>query len=339
MPLAKAVVDIVGVDNFRYVYAEEMDEERLRLGWGYQSLPDWCMKYDGDSTVLTEADVLYTGIRCLDLMEKRSKIGKITLYYSERWFKPIGYWSGRLRLLSPCYRIMAKHIVSLLNEDSNFFYLPIGPWAKKDMVSIGGNIRKMVEWGYFVDTSDTVSNKECVSTCADELSILWVGRMLKLKRVETIIKAVKLLSVDNRVENKRFALTLVGEGPDKKRLQRLAANMENVRFMSSVSISEVRNLMRLNDVYVFSSNGMDGWGGVVNEALEEGMEVFGTYETGASATLLPQSHLFRSGDYHSLAVLLSCARKPSRFRTSKVPYDYTARGAAERMLKLVKYNG
>jgi glycosyltransferase involved in cell wall biosynthesis len=62
--------------------------------------------------------------------------------------------------------------------------------------------------------------------------------------------------------------------------------------------------MRAHDVYVLSSNAYEGWGAVVSEALEEGMKVVGTYEAGASATILPESNLFHAGDWSWLKDLL-----------------------------------
>ena len=53
-----------------------------------------------------------------------------------------------------------------------------------------------------------------------------------------------------------------------------------------------------------SSNAFDGWGAVVNEAIEEGMRVYGTYEAGSSATILPNSNLFHVNDWKSLRNML-----------------------------------
>ena len=66
--------------------------------------------------------------------------------------------------------------------------------------------------------------------------------------------------------------------------------------------------MRSHDVYVLPSNGYEGWGAVVSEALEEGMRVLGTFEAGASATMLPRERLFRAGDWRRLARLLEKER-------------------------------
>ena len=83
-------------------------------------------------------------------------------------------------------------------------------------------------------------------------------------------------------------------------------------FAGIVPISKVRDLMRSHDVYVLASDANEGWGAVVNEALEEGMKVLGTYEAGASAAMLPADDLFHAGDWRRLAELLVRCVKEKR---------------------------
>lgn len=335
MPLAREIVAKVGADNFRYIYTgkngQKLQESRATDEW---------IVY-GDSPWLEEADVILVGgIRPIELMEKRLKAGKITLYMSERWFKPIPILSakwlvpGWIRMFVPSYWKMAKRFANLFRYDKYRFF-PIGPWSKKDMGLIckvfGVKMleEKIVDWGYFVAPSEQQSKKlEVRGKSEGRLRVLWVGRMLKLKRVDTIILAVREIvkeSLRRRSGNAQTTssctsplassslhsknicshialveLTLVGDGPERKRLEKMAEGLP-VKFLPSQPIAKIREIMREHDVYVFSSNGMDGWGAVVSEAVEEGMKVLGTYETGAAATILPESNLFHCGDYKTLA--------------------------------------
>ena len=132
------------------------------------------------------------------------------------------------------------------------------------------------------------------------MKVLWVGRLLKWKRVDTIIKAVGECS-----KSKKITLDVYGFGPEEAKLKRLASKYGDViKFYPPVPINEVRKLMQEHDVYVLSSNGYEGWGAVVSEALEEGMKVIGTYEAGSCATILPESNLFHAGDWRRLKELL-----------------------------------
>lgn len=339
MPLARELVNLLGADEYRYVYTERKEKERTKLGWGNEG-EDWCLQGDENTAVLSEADVLMSGVRAPHLFEKRAKEGKTTLYCSERWFKPpIGF----LRVFVPSYFKMARRIVKLLNESENFYYLPMGIHAARDMARLcglmngdwkclfrapkvdfertpGGKVfsegvrecvGKMRMWGYFVQSSEfRVGSLELnhgihrihgKKGCGSEgVKVLWVGRLLNWKRVDTIIKAVGDCS-----KSEKITLDVYGVGPEEAKLKKLAAKYGDViKFYPPVPINEVRKLMREHDVYVLSSNGYEGWGAVVSEALEEGMAVIGTYEAGSSATILSESNLFHAGDWRRLKMLL-----------------------------------
>ena len=144
----------------------------------------------------------------------------------------------------------------------------------------------------------------------DTMKILWVGRLLDWKCVDTIIRAVCAhCDVMRRIGRQpKMTLDVYGSGPEEESLKRLAKSEEVlIRFYEPVAIDMVRSLMREHDVYVLSSNAVEGWGAVANEALEEGMHVLGTYEAGGSATMLDEDALFHAGDWKRLLTLLeSC---------------------------------
>jgi glycosyltransferase involved in cell wall biosynthesis len=149
--------------------------------------------------------------------------------------------------------------------------------------------------------------------------------MLRWKRVDTLIKAVGCLLKEGR----NIQLTLVGHGPEEARLRKLsdqilkslsaAGAASDIRSSASglssqeeplitfhppVPIAQVRDFMRQADVYVLPSDGGEGWGAVVNEAMEEGCSVIATHECGAGATMIKDGQnglLFRAGDVSALA--------------------------------------
>ncbi len=272
-----------------------------------------------------------------------------------------------------------------------FVQIPKEHWGK---LKPRGVYAKMRLWGYFVapfnksgapkisneqqgDNSNTTSNQP-IRPSANQLStvrsrsvpgvgghslpikqpprVLWVGRLLDLKRVDVLVRACRphpdLKRVDFLVEsgvrsvksevitqelcqqsgysekdvatqqgdslianyesritnsiNRADAthLSIYGHGPEEKRLRKLAEGCSNIVFHDFVPVEQVRELMCAHDVYVLSSNGYEGWGAVVSEALEEGMKVLGTVEAGSSATILPPTNLFKSGDVKRLSELL-----------------------------------
>ncbi len=361
IPLANAIVGLVGADGYRYVYTDALHGEREKMGWGGVKDSAWCRQGTFEEPVLKEADILISGHRAMDLFEWRNAAGKKTFYASERWCKPP---IGMSRLLVPSYFRMARRFIRSL-KSPYFSLLPMGVHAARDfarlmglfkgdlrclfrapkvafesrpggvIVSLNEAIRakvlsaaeiafgkkhgfvqipkehwnkltptgmfaKMQVWGYFVTPSEAKAARRSLPI-EHPLRILWVGRMLDLKRADVLVRAVSPHPDLKRVD---VSLHLYGDGPMKKKLKKLARGAPNIEFHDFVPIDKVRRLMRAHDVYVLPSNGYEGWGAVVSEALEEGMKVLGTIEAGATATILPPSNLFKAGDVKQLGHLL-----------------------------------
>lgn len=365
IPLAREIVKLVGVDSFKYIYTskegQKLQESSATDSW-IEYLPiEKTNEWLEDADVM-----LVGGIRPIGLCERRAASGKTTYYMSERWFKPsIGMFrllvpSYRrmaerfVRLLDVgglvylpigihAARDMAR-LCGLLHGDIRCLFrvpmleferFPGGKvWLRNNHVAHAQELYcldKMRMWGYFVEPSRfTVKSPELTHNSqlsqSSTLRILWVGRLLRCKRVDTIIKAVGELSKKAKV-----TLDIYGTGSEEARLKRSAAKYGDVtKFYPPVPINEVRNLMRSHDVYVLASNAYEGWGAVVSEALEESMCVVGTYEAGSSATILPITNLFHVGDWRRLMHLLTM---PIRVIDNR---KWTARQAANWLCKVNK---
>ena len=365
LPLARELVARLGAADYRYVYISELEKGRASLGWG-EAQPVWCEKAytPAGRADLENSAFLLSGRRDLGLMERRAAKGLCTVYSSERWFKP---WAGILRLLHPGYVRMAGRFVRLIKA-GKVSYLPMGVWAARDMARLvglfSGDIRCLFRapkvdavaeplgairgypwmkmWGYFVAPAAAIPfpAQEADEPSARAVRVLWVGRLLRLKRVGTLFKAVYAAQTQCPI-----ALTLVGQGPEQARLARLDRRLAKkygvaspITFHDAVPVAEVRAFMRAHDVYVLPSNGYEGWGAVVSEALEEGLEVFGTYEAGSSATMLPRENLFRAGDWRTLGEKL-VQYAQTRVRHCRGIGKWNAAYAAERLVALVPGGG
>ena len=334
LPLARELLHRLGADNFRYVYRDANQADRAQLGWnmGIADEP-WQLHIgshpDEAKEFIENADVLLTGMREIDLFERRCAKGLKTFYQTERWFKSISCGGillpGWLRLLHPRYFCMAMRFKRLVKKFDVFHILPIGVHSLKDMKHLGVSDEKMTIWGYFVEPSIEPNRHKPFHK---PLRILWAGRMLKLKRVDTIVTAIRKV-VRQGVD---VQLLLVGNGPDRGHLERLSRRLP-VTFMDSVPIEKVRKLMRQNDVYIFSSDSHDGWGAVVSEALEEGMLVFGTSDTGASATILSLDRQFAAGDSTVLSNLIRKA-VDGEFRPTGIR-EWSVSAGAMRLMEML----
>lgn len=345
------VVQALGDDQVLYVHTIPLTDERKKLGWG-ESSRAWIRCVDGDDELyqeLVNCDVLISSIRDIVLFARRAHEGRTTIYMSERWFKPIQILGhlmpGWLRLFHPVFAITALRFARLINSSLPFYYFPMSIWAARDMAKLcgyrghvtfehkaGGRIwagKHLIEkfriWAYFVESTSGAERKK---VCKDLKSVLWVGRMVGVKRVSDIVKATQIATE----KGIRIELNLYGHGEDEINVKRAAEGMLNVHFHDPVPIARVRDLMRENDVYVLSSDAMEGWGAVVNEAMEEGMCVIGTHEAGASSTLLPKENLYHAGDVTALAELLTKG-------CSKTDIDgWSCKAAATEVCRIIETN-
>lgn len=267
-------------------------------------------------------------------------------FNSETATAPRIFWiPGIVKLFVPNLLRRARSFVKNILSQPNFLYLPDGIHAAKDMARLCGLIHgdvlclfrapelafeskpggriwlknggdgkkycldKMRMWGYYVMPSKNVALQvqEANKTKSQEIKVLWVGRLLNLKRVDTIVRAVSEHANLKRVDTSlpKITLDIYGTGPEERRLRKMAKRYPDVvRFFAPMPNMEIRRVMRTHDIYVLSSNSFEGWGAVVSEALEEGMKVIGTYEAGASATILPESNLYHAGDWRALLRIL-----------------------------------
>ena len=101
-----------------------------------------------------------------------------------------------------------------------------------------------------------------------ESFVLCVGRLDSYKRVDKAIKALPHLA-------KEFTLIVIGEGPEKEKLERLAASygvQGRVQFMGSVGDDELHQWYIRSKVAITLSEG-EAFGRVVIEALASGCGV------------------------------------------------------------------
>lgn len=359
LPLARELVGRLSAADYRYLYDEDLEGYRANLGWGEDS-QSWILKVSDNPQkcrdMMLDAEIFYSSVRDLDIFEKRAREGKKTFYTSERWFKPLAVHllprvafslPGWFRLFHPSYFRMARRIARLIGSDAPFYYLGMGVWAKRDMQLVCKLFRipeqKFVDkfrmWGYYVEPSMLTGHALPAEKPEGVVRLLWVGRLLGLKRVDDIVRAVRAHNRLKRADDSlpKITLDIYGSGVEEPNLRRMVAKScldDLIKLHPPVSIDEVRQLMRMHDVYVLSSDAYEGWGAVVNEALEEGMHVVGTYEAGASATILPQDDLYHAGDWSALAEKLErlCREKKAGALSGQGIGQWSAANAAKRIL-------
>ena len=138
--------------------------------------------------------------------------------------------------------------------------------------------------------------------------ILYVGRLGKHKGADTLIEAVKGLDLRNA------RLHIVGQGSDRKRLERVAHDDSRIIIYGFLAPDKLRKLYSIADVAVVPSIYNEPFGLVIPEYFWHGIPVLGS-RAGAIPELINDGFngfLFPPGDVEALKVLLETLSSDSK---------------------------
>lgn len=316
IPLAKSIVGSIGTDSFRYAATERPVGYRIAMGWNCDDSEPWILRMAMDESHRAEylrwwheADIVFCGIREIDLMERRLKAGKICIYFSERWWKPP---IGILRMLSPKFLRMAMRF-RRLSQSPDYYYLPIGHYASRDMKRLADVQGKSWLWGYFTELPPV---RPPIRARVDSFEVMYAGRMLGWKRIDVLIRAFRIV-VDRAP---RARLTIIGDGIAKNSIIALVRALglgDAVGFLPSIPMTQVWGRMNASHVFVLPSDEFEGWGAVANEAFTQGCVLVSSAATGAGVTIIRNREnglLFRPGDHCHLAYQICRLAGDEEFR-------------------------
>ncbi len=147
------------------------------------------------------------------------------------------------------------------------------------------------------------------SGVADRLRVLYVGRLQRRKRLDTLLRACAALAQPP-------ALTIVGDGPERASLESLAANiLPDVRFTGHLEGHELEGAFGHADLFVLPGTG----GLAVQQAMAHGLPVVVGEGDGTADDLVRAGNGWRvaPGDEAGLAGILRLAER-NRERLSRM---------------------
>lgn len=282
--------------GYYFLAHEEMDAERKNLGWGQGLTRPYTYSAESQEVKarLKAVDVLIAGSFPERLTAEYSKKAGIFFRYSER---PLKDGNPALKYLP---RFLKWH-----------YYNP--PWRKTyilcasaytagDYAKFGLFHNRCYKWGYFPETMRYPNIDDLIDRKA-KATILWCGRFLDWKHPDDVIEAARRL----KDAGYRFEIEMIGTGGMEQQLrqQALEAGLlnENVQFLGPMSPEDVRAHMEKAGIYLLTSDRREGWGAVLNEAMNSGCAVVASDAAGATPYLVENGRngsVYHSGDIQEL---------------------------------------
>lgn len=276
--------------DFYFVQTMPMEEKRVNMGWAVDEKAfDYVVLYYEDrkraEELIINSDVVlfgWTENLISDIERKRLSSGKLSFRVSERIYR-----EGQWKFISP-RGLMNKYREHFVYRNKSVYLLCTGAYVASDFNLIKSYPGKMLKWGYFPDASKisyAEGEKSQGDAKEDILRLCWAGRLIELKHPEFAVKAAAHLKKSGR----RFCLDIAGDGPMRPALEAMAKRedlSDCVNILGALAPGEVLQVMDRADIFLFTSNYLEGWGAVVNEAMERGCALVASLEAGAVPFLI-----------------------------------------------------
>lgn len=295
--------------NFKFVSTKKISEDRKKLGYP-ELKDDFEIFYDGmDQTVQNEidsADVVIIGSAPERFLENRKKKKKLIFRYSERPLKKGFQWWKYL------YRFYIWHKNNPANAP--IYILCASAYVLSDYLKFGLFKGKAFKWGYFPECK-RYESIDVLMRSKIKNEILWCGRFLDWKHPDDVLKVAEKL----KNAKKSFHINIIGTGDMENELNAMRETLgltDYITFFGSVNSGKVREYMERASIYLFTSDRQEGWGAVLNEAMNSGCAVIASHSAGSTPYLIQNGEngvIYQSGDlddlYRALEMLLEAPKR------------------------------
>lgn len=309
IPVSNELYRQLGEDYY-FVQTEPIEAERLQMGWQDQTgkLPFLKCYYDEPEKckkLILESDaVIFGGTDEESYIQDRLKAGKLIIRYSERLYK-----TGQWKAVSP-RGLIKKYQDHTQYRKSPVYLLCAGGYVPSDFHIVHAYPKKMLKWGYFPATMeldiDKVWEQKNRKTLRiggsvskeDAMTLLWAGRFIDWKHPELPI----LLAQQLKQNGYKIHLTMIGGGDMESEIREMVREKQLedcVELAGYLSPEQVREKMLDSQIYLFTSDYQEGWGAVLNEAMNSGCAVVASHAIGAVPFLVQHGKnglVFESGN-------------------------------------------
>lgn len=269
--------------EYYFVQTGEMRQERRNLGYGMDDIPDYVLSAHKDEAQkelcrkrILEADTAIVGSAPEALVQPRIQAGKLTFRYTERLLKkPMPRTKYLTRRLLMHWRNPSRKMVYLLCA---------GGYVAADYGRFGLFHNRTYKWGYFPETK-VYEDPDGLFQDKKPACILWAGRLIDWKHPEYALQIASHL----KSEGIPFELNMVGTGELEPWVQSRIESLgleRCVHLLGAMKPEQVRQHMETAGIFLATSDRQEGWGAVVNEAMNSGCAVVASHAMGSVPYLI-----------------------------------------------------
>lgn len=334
-PLCEAMYQSIGED-FKFVVTADMREDRKRLGYGMDETPSYVVdsrKSEENLDFIDDADVVIFGSAPESLIENRKKQRKLIFRYSER---PLKKGNSLLKYFP---RLLMWHWKNPCNAP--IYMLCASAYTAADYAMYGLFRKRAYQWGYFPQAEP--HDIDLLMQRKDPVEIFWCGRLIDWKHPDDAIGLAKRL----KEAGLRFHMTIVGTGDMEQVLKEMVQRdglQGEVSMPGALKPMQVRGYMERAGIYLATSDFQEGWGAVVNEAMNSGCAVVASHAIGAVPLLIrdgENGRIYENGNIEALYQIVCSLLNNTRDQVElggnaylTIAKVWNADVAAKRFLKL-----
>ena len=329
------------------IYASRLRADRQQIGWEVDDLAPWAL-------------VLPSRFSFVEALRLLRRLCKAIHIVNGIWAEPVFFvvvLCCLLQRIRYCIyseapasmttisfvaflkRKVQRRIVRIVGRKADGL-LAVSRLAEEAFAALGFPETKIYRFGYFENA------QHVETTCGPQNSrrreVMYVGRLVKEKGIELLIEAiVPLLREDASL---RFVLVGGGELENELRNQVHAMGLDDqIAFRGVVRSRSVHSLLKQGIMLVLPSE-LDGWGIVVNQALQAGTPVVVSDSCGSAELVAngENGYIFQTGDASSLkecmrAVLHNSESRSMRDAAEGIGHIASAKVAAPYLLDCLKH--
>lgn len=208
---------------------------------------------------------------CALKYSKQRNIPNITVYHTH--FSSYFIYAKWIPFRS-FFRSLLEYYINKLYKKANLVLAPSHEMITF-LASIGVDRNKIKIWGSGVNLllyNPEKREKKFLSTYSERIKVLFVSRLMKYKRTDSLIAISHLLP-------KETMLLIVGDGPEERKLKSLCKR-ESTVFLGKLHGEELATTFASSDIFIFPSIS-ETFGNVVLEAQASGLPVVAADEGGS----------------------------------------------------------